>query len=82
MGQYLELVFDRPKDGLPVQITDVEDLGSSRIVTATAGSNTLTVRLDEDVDVRGDGGWLVFPRRRSLLFRNSRLLRDENAGRG
>ena len=79
--EFLDLVFDRPEDGLRAKITDVEDLGSSRIVTVAAGSNTLTVRLGEDVEVRGVNGWLVFPPRRSLLYRNSRLLRDAKADR-
>lgn len=72
---FLQLVFDQPKDGLPAKITNIEDLGSSKIVTVDAGGNALKVRLSEEDEVRGDIGWLVFPPERSLLYRNSRLVR-------
>ena len=77
--EFLELVFDRPDDGLPAKITDVEDLGSSKIVTAAAGRNTLRVKLAEEDELKGELGWLVFPPERSLLYRNSRLLREPTA---
>ena len=74
--EFLQLVFDRPKDGLQAKITNVEDFGSSKIVTAAAAGNTLRVRLAEEDEVRGELGWLVFPPERSLLYRNSRLFRE------
>ena len=61
---------------MPVRIAHIEDLGSSKIVTATAGDHTLKVRLSEEDGVRGETGWLVFPPERSLLYRDSRLLTD------
>ena len=73
--EFLQLVFDRPEDGLRAKITDVEDFGSSKIVTAAAGGNILRVRLAEEENVRGELGWLVFPPDRSLLYRNSTLVR-------
>jgi len=74
--EFLRLVFDRPEDGLPAKITHVEDFGSSKIVTATAGDHSLKVRLAEEDEVRGETGWLVFPPERSLLYRDSKLLAD------
>ena len=73
--EFLQLVFDRPKDGMQAKISHVEDLGSSKIVTAAAGRNILRVKLAEEDEVRGELGWLVFPPERSLLYRNSRLVR-------
>jgi len=78
--EFLELVFDKPEGGLRAQITHVEDFGSSKIVTASTGPHTVRVRLDEEDEVRGDVGWMVFPPERSLLYRNSRLLREPTAG--
>ena len=73
--EFLQLVFDQPKNGMRAKITHVEDLGSSKIVTAAAGHNILRVKLAEEDEVRGELGWLVFPPERSLLYRNSRLVR-------
>jgi glycerol transport system ATP-binding protein len=73
--EFLQLVFDRPKNGMQAKITHVEDLGSSKIVTAAAGHNILRVKLAEEDEVRGELGWLVFPPERSLLYRDSRLVR-------
>ena len=72
--EFLQLVFDRPENGMRAKITDVEDLGSSKIVTAAAGHNILRVKLAEEDEVRGELGWLVFPPERSLLYRDSRLV--------
>ena len=78
--EFLQLVFEQPEDGLRAKISDVEDLGSSKIVTVAVGPETLRVRLAEDDDVRGDLGWLVFPPEHSLLYRNSKLLLEPAAG--
>jgi glycerol transport system ATP-binding protein len=77
--EFLELVFDEPKDGIRAKITHVEDFGSSKIVTVVAGRNILRVKLAEEDQVRGELGWLVFPPEWSLLYRNSRLLREPTA---
>ncbi len=74
--EFLRLVFDQPDEGLPAKITNVEDQGSSRIVTVNAGGTTLKARLSEEDQVRQGAGWLVFPPERSLLYRNSRLVRN------
>jgi glycerol transport system ATP-binding protein len=73
--EYLELVFDEPRDGVRANITDVEDLGSSKIVTVSMAGNTIHVKINEEDEVRGELGWLVFPPEKSLLYRNSRLVR-------
>jgi glycerol transport system ATP-binding protein len=74
--EFLRLVFDEPKNCMRAKITHVEDFGSSKIVTVAAGRNTLRVKLAEEDEVRGELGWLVFPPERSLLYRNSRLVRE------
>jgi glycerol transport system ATP-binding protein len=74
--EFLELVFEEPKIGMRAKITQVDDFGSSKIVTVAAGRNILRVKLAEEDEVRGESGWLVFPPERSLLYRNSRLLRE------
>ena len=79
--EFLQLVFDRPKEGLQAKITNIEDFGSSKIVTAAAAGNTLRVRLAEEDEVRGELGWLVFPPERSLLYRNARLFREPTVRR-
>jgi len=78
--EFLRLVFDRPTDGFEAEITQVEDLGSSRIATVKAGGRTLRARLSEEDDVRGGLVWLVFPPERSLLYRNSKLVPTSPAG--
>jgi len=72
--EFLRFVFDRPDHGLPATITHVEDFGSSKIVTTQAGEHILKVRLNEEEELRGESGWLVFPPEWSLLYRDSRLI--------
>jgi glycerol transport system ATP-binding protein len=71
--EYLRLVFDEPNDGIRARITVVQDLGSHRIVTVTIDDISLRVRMNEEDELRGEVGWLVFPPEHSLLFRDSRL---------
>jgi glycerol transport system ATP-binding protein len=72
--EFLKLVFDRPDNGLPAAINHIEDFGSFKIVTTTAGNHTLKVRLSEEDEIQGESGWLVFPPERSFLYLDSRLL--------
>jgi glycerol transport system ATP-binding protein len=78
--EFLRLIFDKPTCGIEAEITQVEDLGSSRVATVEAGGRTLRVRLTEDQEIRGESGWLVFPPDRSLLYRNSKLVPASWAG--
>jgi glycerol transport system ATP-binding protein len=78
--EFLRLIFDKPTCGIEAEITQVEDLGSSRVATVEAGGRTLRVRLTEDQEIRGESGWLVFPPDRSLLYRNSKLVPTSLAG--
>ena len=77
---FLELVFERPTEGVPVRITHVEDLGSSKIVTATTGGGNLKVRVGGEEEIRDGSAWVVFPPEQSLLYRNSRLCGKSAAG--
>ncbi len=79
--EFLELQFDEPAEGLPAKITDVEDLGNAKIVTAEAGANLLKVRLGGEDEIRDGAAWIVFPPEHSLLYRNSRLCRKTGAVR-
>jgi glycerol transport system ATP-binding protein len=72
--EFLRLVFDEPGYGVPTAVTHVEDLGSHKIVTVTAGDTSLRVKMSEHDEVRSDRGWLVFPQEWSLLYRDSRLV--------
>ena len=72
--EFLKLVFDETPEGIPATVNHVEDLGSSKIATVLMAGHTLRVKLSEEDEVRGELGWLVFPRERSLLYRNSRLV--------
>jgi glycerol transport system ATP-binding protein len=73
--EFLELVFDEPIDGIRAKVTHIEDLGSSKIVTVSMAGNTLRLKINEEDEVRGEAGWLVFPSERSLLYQNSKLVR-------
>ncbi len=75
--EFVELAYEEPPDGIPAKITHVEDLGSSKIVTVSMTGNTLRVKISEEVEVRGERGWLVFPPEWTLLYRNSRLVWPE-----
>ena len=79
--EFLEMVFDGREHGVPAKITRVDDLGSSKIVTAAVGADTLTVRLAEEVVISDENCRLVFPPEHSLLYRNSRLCLKPTAGR-
>ncbi len=72
--EFLELVFERPDDGVPATVNHLEDLGNHRIATVAMGSHSLRVKINEEAEVRGDLGWLVFPPRWSLLYQDSRLV--------
>lgn len=77
--EFLELHFERPPEGMPAKITHVEDLGSSKIVTTSAGGGALKVRLAGEDEIGDESAWLVFPPEHSLLYRNSRLCRESTA---
>ncbi len=79
--EFLELVFDRPEQGVPAKITRVDDLGSSKIVTTAVGADNFTVRLAEEAHLSDAACWLVFPPEHSLLYRDSRLCRMPAADR-
>lgn len=78
--EFLELHFNEPAEGLPTKITHVEDLGSSKIVTASAGPGTVKIRIAGEDEIRDGSAWLVFPRDHSLLYLDSRLCGKSTAG--
>jgi glycerol transport system ATP-binding protein len=72
--EFIRLVFDEPSDGIPANISNVEDFGSHKIVTVAMDDSFLRVRLNEENELLGERGWLVFPPDRSLLYRDSRVV--------
>ena len=72
--EYLELAWDGGENGVPAEITGVEDLGSSKIVTVLAAGHTLKVRVAEEEEVRGETVRLIFPPERTLLYNDSKLV--------
>ena len=72
--EFLELVFEQPERGIQATVTRLEDLGNHRIATVAMGGHRLRVKINEEVEVQGDHGWLVFPPRWSLLYQDSRLV--------
>jgi glycerol transport system ATP-binding protein len=46
---------------LPAEITQVEDLGNYKILTARLGGHLVKVKVSEDMRVAGGAGWLGFP---------------------
>jgi glycerol transport system ATP-binding protein len=72
--EFLRLVFDEPEDGIRATITSLEDFGSYRIVTVAMGDHHLHVRLNQENELSGECGWLIFPPERSLLYRDSRVV--------
>jgi glycerol transport system ATP-binding protein len=77
--EYLELVGDRNEDGVPAKITNVEDLGSSKIVTVLAAGHTLKVRISEEEEIPSETGRLVFPPERTLLYNDAKLVAERAA---
>ncbi len=53
---------------LPAEITEVEDLGNYKIVTAKLGGHVLKAKVSEDVRVAGGPGWLGFPPEWTRLY--------------
>ena len=62
-------------DGVPAEITAVEDLGNYKILTARLGQQQLKVKVGEDVGVAAGPGWLAFPPQWTRLYRDGNVLR-------
>ncbi|HED13589.1 MAG TPA: ABC transporter ATP-binding protein [Gammaproteobacteria bacterium] len=62
-------------DYLPVEVTEVEDLGNYRIVTTRLGKQLVKVKVGENVSVATGPGWLSFPPEWTYLYIDGDVLR-------
>lgn len=72
---YLQLRSESTKDGVPVQIQTVEDLGSYKIVTVILAGKPIRVKLEEGLPVPSLETRLVFPPQWIRLYADGRLVR-------
>lgn len=71
---FLQLV-NAPGDGaLPVQVTDLEDLGNYKIATVRLGEHLMRVHLSEDQMVASDTAWLILPAEHIRLYADDVLV--------
>ncbi len=72
---YLELSDSEKPGALAGRVVSVENEGSTRIVTLTAGGARLKARVAEGRSVPADACWAVFPPERTKLFRDQALVK-------
>ena len=60
--------------GAPVVVTDVEDLGQYRIVTARLGERAIKVKVPEDAEIPADGVRAAFDGARTRLYADDVLV--------
>ncbi len=72
--KYLGISAKPVDDALEGRVTQIEDLGSYKIVTASANEKTLYARLPEGADVKTGKAWIVFPPQKVKLYTNGRLI--------
>ena len=66
---------DRPEDGtLPATISDIEDLGTYKIVRARLGKAEVAIKLPETQPAPGDQAYVGFPPRWTKLYADGRLV--------
>ena len=67
--EYLSWSTEPVTDGIEAEVTVVENLGASVLVTTVAGDDRLQLVLDEDHEpVPGTRGWVTARPHRTLLF--------------
>jgi len=71
---YLEVHTQSINGGIPASVKTVEDQGSFKIVTLDLAGHTLRARLPEGQTVPENEAWLRFPKRRTKLFADGRLV--------
>ncbi len=59
--EFLKLRKKQENDTLPVTISEVEDMGTSKIVTVNLADHTLKVKVEENREITFDEGCLEFP---------------------
>jgi len=72
---YLEVHSESVEDGIPAAVKSVEDQGSFKILTVSMAGHTLRARLPEDQAVPSENAWLRFPKKKTKLFADERLVR-------
>jgi glycerol transport system ATP-binding protein len=59
---------------LPAEVTQVEDLGNYKIITARLGGHLLKAKVGEVTRVAGGPGWLRFPSEWTRLYAEGDVL--------
>jgi glycerol transport system ATP-binding protein len=72
---YLELSDSEKPGAVAGRVASVENEGSNRIVTVTAGDCRLKARVPEGGHIPADSCWVVFPPQRTKLFRDQYLVK-------
>jgi glycerol transport system ATP-binding protein len=72
---YLQVHAAPVEGGIPVTVKSVEDQGSFKILTGALNGRTLRARIPEGQPAPVDKAWVVFPRQRTKLFADQRLVR-------
>ncbi len=73
---YLQVHTEAVNGGIPVEIRLVEDQGSFKILTAALNGHILRARLPESAAVPGTDAWIKFPKERTKLFADERLVKS------
>jgi glycerol transport system ATP-binding protein len=71
---YLEVHAHSIEDGIPAVVKSVEDQGSFKILTVNMAGHTLRARLPEGRAIPSGESWLRFPKQRTKLFADGRLV--------
>lgn len=74
--EYLERVAPQADGAVPALATQVQDVGTHLLLTATLGGHTLKARLAPDAEppVTGDTVWLKVMNEHTCLYRNEELV--------
>ncbi len=72
--EFLELTRSGSAGAIPVQVTGVDDLGTSKLATVRLGSHTLKARLSEEQEIPALDAAIRFPARWTKLYRDSHLV--------
>jgi glycerol transport system ATP-binding protein len=69
------LRFDpQGRDGAPVRVEQLDDLGNYQILTVRLGADRLKVKVPEDAEPPGEEGALVFPPDWTRLYADGALV--------
>ena len=72
--EFLELTRSGSAGAIPVQVTGVDDLGTSKLATVRLGSHPLKARLSEELEIPALDAAIRFPTRWTKLYRDSHLV--------